>query len=255
MLPLLALRALLALAPAADRSPAQPDLPGLHRDHGGAIVLIRASYADDAGRHVAAGTGTLLPDGRVLTACHVLRHGPNDKTEADSFEVIFAGVRDGSGAYHPGQRLPAKVFRCDRERDLALLTVSSKLPLPRGLELSPSAPRPGLSAAALGHSSRGLPWTIHGCTIAGVGRLGRDDTAAMSGVDASPAATRPGKPAGLLKLEVECDRHPNSGSPLLDAKGRILGMVQHVNFDPRDVTNVQYTFYIAASEIRAFLSE
>ena len=135
------------------------------------------------------GAGTIWhPDGLIVTNAHVLR--------GRSMEVTLAD----------GRRLPAKVLAYDAAHDLAALMVEATgLPI---VELGDSRQlQPGQWVLALGH-----PWGIRGAVSAGV----------IIGM----GAEWPGlEEAGRELLAVNLPLRPgNSGGPLVDAQGRLLGI-------------------------------
>ena len=99
-----------------------------------------------------------------------------------------------------GQQLPAKVLGRDPTGDLAALLVhAGGLP---ALELAAAEPAPGSLVLALGH-----PWGI--------------EAAASFGVVTGLAADEVGREGVLVNLRL---RPGNSGGPLVDAAGRVVGI-------------------------------
>ena len=136
-----------------------------------------------------AGAGTVWhPDGLIVTNAHVTRRGPMTITLAD------------------GRTLPAKLLAQDRVRDLAALMVdASGLP---AVELGDShGTRPGQWVLAMGH-----PWGVRGAVTAGVA--------------IGTSRAWPGMPStGGEWIGVNLALRPgNSGGPLLDVSGRLLGI-------------------------------
>ncbi|MEM6990944.1 MAG: serine protease [Myxococcota bacterium] len=247
----------LPLSPVHAGAPTGPDLAALYRRHAPAIVYIRAKYEADGAPQVNSGAGAVLVGGRILTACHVLRYGPDDAAEVDAVEVI-EGQRDpATGAVRAGRRVAAKIIRCDRERDLAILAVTDEASDVAGLRIARRHARVGQEVAALGHSWRGFPWTVHGCAIAGRGHPIHDGTARLSApvesLSTEALRQRPKKEPTML--EVDCDSHPLSGSVLLDAGGAIVGVHQFSQFDPSQTQRDEYSHYVDATEIRRFMAE
>lgn len=180
-----------------------------------------ASAAQEASRSLVqvrsgrrgSGAGTIWhADGLILTNAHVVG---NRRIEVD----LPGGVS-----------LPAKVLAYDAGRDLAALSVdASGLPaIPLGDSRSL---RPGAWVMAIGH-----PWGVRGAVMTGV-VIGTGDywpETPYSGQDLIAAALplRPG----------------NSGGPLLDAQGRLVGINAMI-------TGPQVAFAVPVHVAKAFLRE
>ncbi len=99
-----------------------------------------------------------------------------------------------------GRELPAGVLGRDPAADLAVLLVNA-LDLP-ALELAPAEPLPGSLVMALGH-----PWGV--------------EAAASFGVVTGTSTDGAGREWVLVNLRL---RPGNSGGPLVDAAGRVVGI-------------------------------
>ncbi len=127
------------------------------------------------------------PQGLVITNAHIISRG------------------QAKVALKDGRKLDARVLACDRERDLAALSIDAE----------------GLPAIALGDSSLlstgqfvvalGHPWGIHGVATAGI-IMG-------FGADHLKISYAPDLVAVNLPL-----RPGNSGGPLVDVEGRLIGI-------------------------------
>ncbi len=137
-----------------------------------------------------AGAGTIWhPDGLIITNAHVIagRHGLN------------VTLPDGN-------TLPAHVLAHDDERDLAALSVdANNLPT---IEPGDSRKlRPGHWVFAVGH-----PWGIMGAVTAGI----------VIGMGSQwPEMPDAGSDWVVVSLQV---RPGNSGGPLVDVRGRLVGI-------------------------------
>jgi serine protease Do len=159
------------------------------------------------------GAGIILsPDGVILTNAHVVRQ--------NSLEVTLPD----------GRTIPAKLTAHDTDRDLALLKVEvSDLP---AMTLSDAHdPQPGQWVTAVGH-----PWGVAGAVTSGI---------LIDNGDRMPARgeVRRGWLAASLHL-----RPGNSGGPLVDVQGRLLG-VNTVMAGP------EVGLAIPAEVIQSFLDE
>jgi serine protease Do len=127
------------------------------------------------------------PQGLVITNAHIISRGQTKVALKD------------------GRKLAGRVLACDRERDLAALSIDAEgLP---AIELGDSDQlSPGQFVVALGH-----PWGIHGVATAGI-FMG-------FGADHLKISYAPDLLAVNLPL-----RPGNSGGPLVDAEGRLIGI-------------------------------
>ena len=140
------------------------------------------------GRH-GAGAGTVWhPEGLILTNAHVVESGSLQVTLAD------------------GRTLPARVLARDPDNDVAAVAVdATDLPT---IALGESRRlRPGQLVLALGH-----PWGIRGAVSAGV----------VIGVG-SQWAEIPRSKREWIAVSLNL-RPGNSGGPLVDAEGRLVGI-------------------------------
>ena len=140
------------------------------------------------GRRGGTGAGTIWhPEGLIITNAHVVQRPSLHVTLAD------------------GRRLPARVLAHDADLDLAALTVEATglptIPLGNAKRL-----RPGHWVLALGH-----PWGVTGAVTAGV--------VIDVGVPVEMAAL--GRKLIQVSLRV---RPGNSGGPLVDVEGRLVGV-------------------------------
>lgn len=149
---------------------------------------VRRSLVRISNGHAGQGAGTIWSaDGLVLTNAHVVQRSSLKVTLPD------------------GQTLPAKIVAHDPDRDLALLSVeASGLP---AIEPGDSQNlRPGEWVFALGH-----PWGVAG--------------AATAGIVIGSGADMPEMPTEREWIMVSLRLRPgNSGGPLVDAQGRLIGV-------------------------------
>jgi serine protease Do len=147
-----------------------------------------ASPADVARGPTGAGSGVVWsPDGTIVTNAHVVR-----------------GARRMTVELTDGRALDAEVTRVDRRRDLAALKVDA-LHLPAARPGDSSALRVGQLVFALGH-----PWGVRNTMTTGI-------VHAVGG----------GGPGGGAGRWVQADvalAPGNSGGPLADAWGRVVGV-------------------------------
>lgn len=137
------------------------------------------------------GSGWVVAPGFVVTNAHVI-----------------AGEDDTTVTTQQGASLDATVIHYDPENDLALLRVDAELPV---LPIAPD-PRSGASAAVLGYPENG-PYAV------APARLGETrETIGEDSYGQGPVR----RPIASLRGTV---RSGNSGGPIVDSRGRVLGTV------------------------------
>jgi len=155
------------------------------------------------------GAGTIWhPDGLIITNAHVVA--------SEEFRQQRRGPRYGYWGSHEGQQaltvtlpdgrsLPAKVIARDNERDVAAIAVeASDLPT---IRLGDSRKlKAGNWVFAIGH-----PWGVTGAASAGI----------VVGTGADLPEVLSNREWIAVDLRV---RPGNSGGPLIDAKGRLVGI-------------------------------
>jgi S1-C subfamily serine protease len=160
------------------------------------LVLIQAETLDANNRvQDALGSGVIVSDqGAILTALHVVEN-------ATDIQVTFA---DGTQA-------SAQIAATQPANDIAVLQ-AGQLPaqLVPAVLGNPNAVQVGDEAFAFGN-----PFGLYGSLSAGV----------ISGLDRSFQATRGGQPvAGLIQFDAAVNPG-NSGGPLLNRNGQVIGIV------------------------------
>jgi serine protease Do len=160
--------------------------------------------------HRGAGAGVLAGDGLVLTNNHVAGNG----------HALQVTLDDGS-------TYKAQVFKRNADADLALLQIDEARR--SGAIFSSHEPRPGEMVFAYGH-----PWGLRNVLTGGV----------LSAV--TTARTRSGE-LPILRSDVQL-APGNSGGPLLNAAGEVLGLNAMIFGGDQSVA-------IPASVIREFLAE
>ncbi|MGC4106930.1 MAG: serine protease [Thermomicrobiales bacterium] len=148
-----------------------------------------AARPGDGERATASGTGFLVADGRVLTNHHVI----------DGCARVTARATDG-------RQDAARVDASDPRRDLALLTVPSGLGPALTFRDSPPVLR-GESVVTYGFPLAGL--------LSSGPTLTTGTVSALAGLRDNP-----------LHLQISAPVQPgNSGGPLLDGQGHVIGVV------------------------------
>ncbi len=145
---------------------------------------------------LGVGAGTIISaDGRILTAAHVIQVA----------EKVGVELADG-------RMYPATVIGSSVRADVALLKIDN--------------PPPGLVPARLGNSDSvrvgdevaiiGAPWGFsHSLSVGHVSRLPKAE------------GTTSGVPISLIQTDAAIN-HGNSGGPMFDLDGRVVGIVSHI---------------------------
>lgn len=162
-----------------------------------------------SGRH-GAGAGILADEGLVLTNAHVVRNHRR-------LRVVLDDDREYEG----------QLIAQNPDIDLALLRIPKN-----GYQMavmSPNLPRPGEMVFAFGH-----PWGMRNILTAGV-------------LSSITTATTPKRQVTLLRSDLQL-APGNSGGPLLNAAGEVLGLNAMIFGGDQSLA-------IAVTEIRAFMEQ
>jgi S1-C subfamily serine protease len=178
--------ALAVAAPVASAQPSALDAQAVFALASPAVAVIRVVTNGSSG----LGTGFVVdPRGVLATAAHVARR-------TDSIAADFGD----------GHVLDAELVGYDARRDLALLRVQPRERLPALEVVDASAVHPGDPVVVIG-TPRGRPRVMTTGNVRGTG------------------VTLPGQAPGIFIL-FDAEIEPgNSGGPLLDAGGRVIGVV------------------------------
>jgi serine protease Do len=169
-------------------------LPELNADLSEMIEQVQRSLVQIRNGKRGSGAGTIWhPQGLIVTNAHVAGRGPLKVELPD------------------GRTLPAQILAQDPERDVAALRVdASDLP---SIQLGDSQRlRPGEWVVAVGH-----PWGVPGAATAGI----------VIGVGSQwPELPRNGRDWVVVSLHM---RPGHSGGPLVDVRGRLVGINTMIN--------------------------
>ena len=190
------------------------------------VVTIFAFF-DKAGRHAAQGSGFVVSErGYILTSAHVVTDA-GDATQTHAARSVFVGFKDGD-------RVKSQIVGWDTYDDVALLRVA------------PEAHR--LVPVPLGDSSRVEP----GAPVAAMGSpFGNEDSIAVGVVSAihrSIASLTSGyKVVDAIQTDAPIT-HGNSGGPLFDARGRVVGINAQIRTDTGNAEGVGFAVPINAAQ-------
>src|SRR6266852_842229 len=166
---------------------AQESLPDLVKRVKPAVVAIATYDAD--GEPVMTGSGFFLRPGEVVTNLHVIRGAKRCEVK----------TLDGKGKVFP----VAGTLAIDEEGDLALLSVEMPRERPRASEIAEALPDAGESIFVIGN-----PLKLEGSVSDGI-------------VSAVREVPNVGK---IIQITAPIS-HGNSGSPVFNLKGQVIGVV------------------------------
>jgi len=195
------------------RSPARPlagtgfDPARLYAERADGVVTVFAAFGGDQGRgDVSQGSGFVVSEsGYVLTNSHVITDaGVSPASERPRGATqVYVGFKDG-------ERVPAEVIGWDVFDDVGLLKID-----PRQHSLAP---------VPLGNSAR----VVVGEPVAAIGSpFGEESSLAVGVVSATRRSISALTSDYLLFDAIQTDapiNRGNSGGPLFDARGRVIGI-------------------------------
>ncbi len=188
------------------------------------VVTVYAFY--DRGDSASQGSGFVVsPKGYVLTSAHVISNaGAN--TAGRAADRVFVGFKDGD-------RVPAEVVGWDAFDDVGVLRVD-----PEDHALQP---------VPLGDSSR----VVVGEPVAAMGSpFGNEDSLAVGVVSATrrsiPSLTSEYLVTDVIQTDAPIT-HGNSGGPLFDARGRVIGINAQIRSNSGEAEGVGFAIPINAA--------
>ena len=190
-------------------------------------VVTVFAFFDKASEQEAQGTGFVVtPSGYILTSAHVVTDVVESAHPSEAHEVFIA--------FKDGDRVKAKIVGWDGYDDVALLKVD------------PAAHR--LVTVPLGNSSQVRP----GAPVAAMGSpFGNEDSIAVGVVSAIhrsiSSLTSSYKVVDAIQTDAPIT-HGNSGGPLFDARGRVIGINAQIRSDSGGAEGVGFAVPINAAK-------
>ncbi len=190
------------------------------------VVTVYAFF-DKTDPHGAQGSGFVVSEsGYILTSAHVITDA-GDAAKTTEASRVFIGFKDGD-------RAKAEIVGWDVYDDVALLRVS-----PDAHELSP---------VPLGDSSK----VRAGDPVAAMGSpFGNEDSIAVGVVSAVRRSimslTSLYKVVDAIQIDAPIT-HGNSGGPLFDARGRVIGINAQIRTDSGTAEGVGFAIPINAAQ-------
>lgn len=226
------LAALFALILVALPSSARPEAADIAAAARGVVrVVIMASDGDQVSP-VSHGTGFAVTPTKIVTNAHVIREALQDET----LRVAIVPPDGGSADY-------AGIVTVSSAKDLALLETTGKLRLPR-LTIAGTAAGDGEEVAAVGY-----PMNVDRAQGLDLADLFRPQPPVKSRGFISGA--RPSRDLDTV-LHTAPIARGNSGGPLLDGCGRVLG-VNSFGTTSDDGSDAEFSFAVSNKELLPFL--
>jgi S1-C subfamily serine protease len=190
-------------------------------------VLTVESFFDSAERHAAQGSGFVVSgSGHVLTSAHVITNAA-ESDELRGADRVYVGFKDGD-------RVPARIIGWDVYDDVGVLQVD-----PEAHSLSP---------VPLGDSSR----VVVGEPVAAMGSpFGNQDSLAVGVVSATGRSIEALTSRYMVTDAIQTDApitHGNSGGPLFDARGRVIGISAQIRTESGQAEGVGFAIPINAAK-------
>jgi 2-alkenal reductase len=189
------------------------------------VVTVYAYY--DSRESASQGSGFVVsPKGYVLTSAHVITTAGGGGGKGTAADRVFIGFKDGD-------RVPAKVIGWDVFDDVGLLQVE-----PGAHSLAP---------VPLGDSSA----VVVGEPVAAMGSpFGNEDSLAVGVVSATRRSIASLTSQYLVTDAIQTDApitHGNSGGPLFDARGRVIGINAQIRSNSGEAEGVGFAMPINAA--------
>jgi S1-C subfamily serine protease len=201
-----------------------------NRDAPGVVTVISTGLESDNGEEAGLGSGFVISgDGEIATNAHVVTSGEGAAIrKADNVYVRFGD----------GNQVPAQVRGFDPFSDVALLKVD-----PAGLTLRP------LPLGSTADLHVGAPVAAIGSPFAEEQSL---SVGVISGLDRSIESLTGFATAGAIQTDAAIN-HGNSGGPLLDGSGRVLGINAQIQTSTGDGSGVG--FAVPADVVKQSLAQ
>ena len=201
----------------------------IYRSRSAGVVTIY-SYFDQrpASEHAAQGSGFVVSKrGEILTSAHVVTTAGSGDTDPEGATRVFVAFSDGD-------RVPAKLIGWDLYDDVAVLQVNP--------DAHAIAPVP------LGDSSR----VVVGAPVAAMGSpFGNENSLAVGIVSATERSIDSLTSDYTVADAIQTDApitHGNSGGPLFDARGRVIGINAQIRSDSGQAEGVGFAIPINAAK-------
>jgi 2-alkenal reductase len=201
----------------------------IHQSRSGGVVTVYAYFdGRPPSEHAAQGSGFVISrEGYILTSAHVVTTAGDADSETEAASRVFIGFRDRD-------RVPATVVGWDVFDDVGVLKVE-----PDAHSLDP---------VPLGDSSR----VVVGEPVAALGSpFGNDSSLAVGVVSATRRSIDSLTSEYTVADAIQTDApitHGNSGGPLFDARGRVIGINAQIRSESGQSEGVGFAIPINAAK-------
>ncbi|MBW2454618.1 MAG: trypsin-like peptidase domain-containing protein [Deltaproteobacteria bacterium] len=205
------------------------------------------------------GSGIIIdPAGWVLTNHHVIAAGKAEDFKYKAGVLLGKLSKDTGAMERTDKEYEAEVYKADKLRDLALLKIIDPPKNLPAVKIATVKPAPGNSVVALGHAGAGMLWALKSGQISAMGKLSealaqlasfKDDE---EGRKARKAFKKyiDSKNLGMV-IQSTCSILPgDSGGPLLNARGELIGLNVFTNSDRK--TGGLLSFHVHLNEVQKF---
>ncbi len=218
------------------------------------------------------GTGIIVDkDGWVLTAYHVVKADRKDDFTIKASVELGAIAKEGAlkGVMQRNEKTyEAVVYKVDAGHDLALMKLTDPPPNLPTVHVAHHDVKPGEPISLVGNAGIGMLWAVKTGTVSSAGALDKslaslvmlectpgmpeDDCASRKKAREHAVADMAAMPAGVMIQSTIPATRGDSGGPVVDGAGDLVGMVSFTKTDT--TTSVVYSYHVHISEIRTFLS-
>ncbi len=222
-------------SPAAVRVSARP-LPGngfsparIYAERATGVVTIYSFFGSDADpTQEAQGSGFVVSaSGYILTNSHVITNAGAESGQVSAADSVYVEFADGD-------RVPARVVGWDLFDDVGLIAVAPK--------------EHALAPVPLGDSAN----VVVGEPVAAIGSpFGNEDSLAAGIVSATHRSIRSLTSRYNVVDAIQIDapiNHGNSGGPLFDARGRVIGINAQIRSESGNAEGVGFAIPINAAK-------
>lgn len=213
---------------------------------------------------VGHGTGFVIDakEGLVVTNNHVIDGGVGYSKLGRRTVSLVRGSIDADGVMRLAEDdVPATIVMSDPDRDLALLRIVGSpkwLESVSALTVREAPARVGEETVIIGHPSSGMLWTLRTGNVSSVGRSPHDmidfvvGRLGLAAADRASLDQRLARETPVKILLSSSGANPgDSGGPLLDKDGQVLGVTYAI---PSEVRDDKFTYHVHRDELRAFLA-
>lgn len=208
------------------------------------------------------GSGVIIdPAGWVLTNHHVIASGGVEDFKYEA-TILLGTLNARTGAMERGEKeYKAEVYKADKLRDVALLKIVDPPKNLPAVRMATENPTPGTEVVALGHAGAGMLWALKSGQISALGKLSEAlaQLASFKDDDEGQKAAETFRKfmdrqsLGLIIQSTVNVLPGDSGGPLLNARGELIGLNVFARKDPK--TGGLLSFHVHRDELATFVKK